>query len=289
VKRLLVCTIARNVAPHVYRWADLASQLAMTLFMEGWETSVSIVENDSTDGTDRGLRQIEEQWTRTHSPMERVWLSTDKLGTTQYPSVWNADRLRNLAAARQRCLDQVGAEQLATFDKVAYVEVDVTYDPKWCAELVLARHPAAAGIEPDIYSGWSLRSATHPKESTYLYDTCATRATELDTCWDVTERCGKWRGESLVPTNLGGYDGNCLHRVWSTFNCFCVYNAFPFQHGLHWDHVNLRLNTGQPWVQRGDYTSGWLDADTSVMCELFRSHAGCTNVLLNTNCLVRHA
>ncbi len=151
----------------------------------------------------------------------------------------------------------------------------------------MANHPRAAGIEPDIYSGWSLRSESNPKESVFLYDTCATRATKNDVTWDIGENGGKWRGESLVRTDLGGVNANCLHRVWSTFNGFCVYRAKPFADGIKWGYVNKRLNTGQMRIEDGDMDSGFLEADTAHVCESFHA-AGYGQVLLNTNCLIRH-
>lgn len=286
MKRLLVCTIARDVRPCLDTWFQQIFSLRNRLAEAGWVCELSVYENDSMDGTAEWLRFM-------LAPSDAIMLSTEKLGTQRYPSVWSLDRLRNLAAARQACLDQVG--DLSRFDKIAYVEPDVTYDPHWAKELVLARHPQAAGLgEPDIYSGWSLRSESHPKESTFLYDTCATRASPLDTCWDIGEEGGQWRGKSLIPTNLGGVDNNCLHRVWSAFNGFCVYNARPFTEGLKWDYLNPRLNTGQQHITETDETGrvikrqGWLDADTAVMCEAFRAR-GYNGVYLNTNVLVRHA
>lgn len=241
---------------------------------------ISVAENDSIDGSDLWLKTKSVLW-RKNSDFH---LSTLKLHTTKYPSVWNIARIRNLAAARQRCLDQVPGG-LQRFTKIAYIEPDVTYDPSWCSELVFANHPRAAGLpEPDIYSGWSLRSERHPKESTFLYDTCATRATSQDTCWDVQEKWGTWRGNSLVRTPLEGVHANALHTVWSTFNCFCVYNAEPFASGrVKWGYLNKRLNpSGIP------VDGFFLDADTVVVCEDFRT-AGYDGVYLNTNCLVRHA
>lgn len=282
MKHVLIATIVRNAAPHIWRYADLVNQLGRRLGREGWECSLSLYENDSTDGTDMAVHGVKRELASAYGPMRDVWVTTDRLGTQQYGSVWSIDRLRNLANARQACLDQVG--DLSRFDKIAYIEPDVTYDPHWAAELILARHPIAAGVgEPDIYSGWSLRTLKHPKESVFLYDTCATRQTNKDACWSF-EREGKWRSQSVFVTDLGGVDSNCLHWVWSTFNCFCVYNARPFIEGLRWDYANARLDTGQTRLSDGT----WLDADTAVMCEAFRAR-GYNGVYLNTNVLIRHA
>jgi hypothetical protein len=285
MKKILVCTIARNVEKQLPEWAKRLERLRFLLAQEGWLTDFSVYENDSTDLTSSTAKALLDGLGNQDS---RIWFTSEVIGTKHYGSIWNIDRLRNLANARQKCLDQIGSDALQTYHKIAYIEPDVTYDPVWCSELVLARHPRAAGLgEPDIYSGWSLRTQKNPKESIFLFDTCATRATKDDVCWDITERNGTWRGATVVPTDLGGHDAMCLHPVWSTFSCFCVYNAEPFKRGVRWGFVNARLNTGQTPV--GDTAFlGWLDADTSVVCEAFRAR-GYDKVYLNTNCLIRHA
>ena len=295
MRRLLVCTIVRDALPHLDTWWHQLAELTKLVAGE-YDVTLSVAENDSVDGSAGWLRLQYDRWGDWHANwgplLDGFHLSTQTLGTQRYPSIWSVDRLRNLATARQQCLDQV--PDLAAFDKVAYVEVDCTWDARWCQELVLARHPLAAGLgEPDIYSGWSLRPLSNPKESVFLYDTCATRATKDDTCWDVTEQCGRWRGATVIPTDLGGPDSMCLHPVWSTFSCFCVYNAEPFKRGVRWDYLNPRLDTGQPRYGRAgpdlqQHIEGWLDSDTSVLCEAFRAR-GYDKVYLNTNCLVRHS
>jgi len=275
-RRLLVCTIARDVFPHLNTWHRQFVDLTAHLQAKGWRVDLSVYENDSVDGTAGQLNSL-------GINMPDYVIRTDRLGTQRYGSIWSIDRLRNLAHARQQCIYQAVARYGWVWDKIVYIEPDVTYDPSWCSELILARHPLAAGIgEPDIYSAWSLRPLSNPKESVYLYDTCATRAGCDDICWDVNESGGTWRAGSLVPTNLGGVDGNCLHRVWSTFNCFCVYNAKPFKEGVKWGIINKRIDPSGIKVE-GFY----LDADTVNICEQFRER-GYGGIYLNTNCLVRH-
>jgi len=283
MKNLLICTIARNMRPHLDTWYSQILRLAAILKDE-YTVTVSVAENDSTDGTAEWLAALP-----ANSQGLPVIVSTEVLGTLQYSSIWSLDRIYNLATARQKCLDQ--AEEiigLQAFDKVAYIEPDVTYDPAWCSELVFARHPGEAHIEPDIYSGWSLRTLTNPKESVFLYDTCATRQSSTDVCWDFSKE-QQWKGESLIRTNLGGANAMCLHRVWSTFNCFCVYNAKPFIDGHRWRHWNRRINPGSGIiVAHPDGGTAYLDADTVAICEEFRQY-GYSKIFLNTNCLVRHA
>lgn len=273
-KKLLICTIMRNQELNVH---DYMMQLLSIckLISEEYDTEISIFENDSTDST---VASVEMHLQYLTGKLPKVTFKSEKIGTQQYGSVWSADRLKNLAMYRNKCLEGF---DLTQFDKIAYIEPDIEYDPRWCAELILAKHPAQAGFKPHIYSAWSLRSYANPKESTYLYDTCATRQLDTDVCWDF-EKQDTWRANTLIKTHFSDVDSNCLHALWSTFNCFCVYDAEPFKKGLRWDYINKRLDTKQQKI--GD---GWLDADTSVMCENFRA-MGYNNIVINTNCLTRH-
>lgn len=284
MKRLLVCSILRNSRPHLDRWFGQLLRL-QSLCADEWEMCLSVYENDSIDGTAECLVSLSKN---AHAFMGKVIVGSEKLGTPHYSSIWHPDRMRNLAMARQKCLDQANAKWgLDSFQKVAYIEPDVAYDPIWCFELILARHLTVASIgDPDIYSGWSLRSEIHPKESVYLYDTCATRQTDRDTCWDFFKQ-QTWKDESLIKTHLNHFNSNCLHKVWSTFNCFCVYKMEPFLRGARWGWVNTRLNTGQQYINDGDNGSGWCEADTVCICERFRA-MGYNGIYLNTNCLIRH-
>lgn len=282
-RKVLICTIMRDVEKSLSNWYEGIKGLISHLSKEGWTIDLSVYENDSVDYTAFNAEALLDSF-RCMGIVTQF--RSEKLGTQKYGSVWSLDRINNLAAARQACLDQV---DMTKYDKVCYIEPDVTYDPFWLRELILARHPKAAGIgDPDVYSGWSLRSLSNPKESVFLYDVCATRATSEDICWDVGESGGAWRGKSLVPTNLGGPDANCLHSVWSAFNCFCVYNAKPFKEGVRWGIVNKRVNPSR--IQVGTDDNGfihYLEADTVNICEQFRER-GYNGIYLNTNCLIRH-
>lgn len=277
MKQILVCTIVRNQEANLDIWYKQLVELHNEC--PDWQFSVSVYENDSTDRTKEMLKDYQDIY-----PRLLFFVRSDDLGTKQYGSIWSIDRLRNLAAYRNNCLSGF---DLRTYDKIAYIEPDVTYDPKWCKELILAEHPRRAGFNPDIYSGWSLRSLSHPKESTFLYDTCATRQGPNENCWDFAA-AHEYNDLSLIKTHISNIDSNCLHTAWSTFNCFCVYNAKPFVDGLRWGYVNHRFNPGQQYIDDGDIGSGWLDADTVVMCERFRA-MGHERIVYNTNCLIRHS
>jgi len=279
VKNILVCTIIRNQINNLDRWWHQLHELVA--HCPEYNFTFSIFENDSTDGTKEWL-------VKNLSNQENVVFSSVDIGTRQYGSVWSVDRIKNLAHYRQKCLNQVN---INIFNKVAYIEPDIEYDAKWCSELINARHPAQLGIVPDIYSAWALRSLNNPKESTFLYDTCATRQTKDDLVWNF-ESESKWRRETVQPTDLGGADSNCLHTLYSTFNCFCVYNSEAFktkssQSEVKWGYTNKGLNTNQTSFRDHDNNISWLDADTAVICEDFREK-GYNKIYINTNCLVRH-
>lgn len=271
MKNVLICSIIRDQHRLLGLWWLQLRRLYDELKNE-CNITLSIYENDSVDDSKNIIDGLLQK-----KFIETIFLS-EKLGTQKYGSIWDVNRIKNLANARNQCLNNVDLDK---FDKIVYIEPDIIYDSVWCAELILARHPAQVGIIPDIYSGLSLRSFSHPKESMYVYDTAACRMDKDDIYWDFNKENEFW-GRSLIPTNLGGIDTNCLHRIYSTFNCFCVYNAEPFKRGLRWKYINKRINASKICVE-----DGWLDCDTSIICEDFRS-MGYNNILLNKNCIVRH-
>lgn len=171
-KKILVCTIMRNQEDNILTWRNQLERLIQNC--PEYDFTISVYENDSTDLTKEYLDSIRESFIILNIDFI---IKCENIGTQKYGSVWSLDRIKNLANARQRCIDQVGH---LNFDKIAFIEPDIEYDPNWCKELILAKHPEQASIVPHIYSAWSLRSSFHPKESSYLYDTCATRQTDKD-------------------------------------------------------------------------------------------------------------
>lgn len=270
-KHILICSIFRDAAGNIEQWFNNLGVL-IQLIKDDYIASVSFYENDSIDSTPKLINSHISKLSISQSSFV-----SEKLRNKRYTSIWSYDRLKDLAYYRQKCLN---AFDLNQFDKIAYIESDILYDPEWCKELILAKHPASIGKNPDIYSGWSLRSQSNPKECMYLYDTCATRLTKDHTSLSIPEN--EFTDRSFVRTPITGYGANCLHQAYSTFNCFCVYNAEPFKRGVKWNFLNERLNTGQT-----KYDGGWLDADTAVMCEDFHKN-GFSNIFINKNCIIQH-
>lgn len=274
MNNILICCIIRNQENNLNLWQRQLKELTKLINSNVY---LSIFENDSSDSTKKILQAVD------YSFVKDFVLTCENFNKKFYGSVWNLDRLKNLAFYRQSCIDQAFAKwQSIIFDKIIYIEPDIEYDPKWCCEIVNARHPASLNINVDIYSGWSLRSINHPKESCYLYDTCASRQYETDTCWNFENEL-KWDGESLIKTNLGGFDVNCLHSIYSTFNCFCAYNAKPFYQGIKWGFSNKRVNSSNFRLENGEF----LEADTVNIVEQFRENKY-HNVYINKNCIIRH-
>jgi len=139
-KKILICTIMRNQENNIARWYNQIQRLM--LWCPDYDFTISVYENDSTDETKSVLNVFKKNGSFSFI------LGSENIGTKQYASVWSLDRLRNLATYRQKAINQVGN---LDFDKIAFIEPDVSYDPKWCSELINAKHPEQAGIVPDIY------------------------------------------------------------------------------------------------------------------------------------------
>src|SRR4051812_44291703 len=110
MKRLLICTIMRNQRDHIDTWLAQLCELVASIRSE-YTVEVSVYENDSTDGTYPYLIDRSAEVTlRGNVPYLAASFaaSSETLNTVQYPSVWSIDRLRNLANARQACLDRAG-------------------------------------------------------------------------------------------------------------------------------------------------------------------------------------
>jgi hypothetical protein len=276
-ENILICSIFRDQQANLKLYTDQLTKL-INLVVNKYNIYISWYENDSKDLTSIQLNEIKSYF-RNHTKIKDIFYTSEQLNTKKYGSVWNTERIINLSNARNKAVFQ-GINNYF-FDKIVFIEPDIKYDANWCKELILAEHPNQAGINPDIYSAWSLRSENHPKESFYLYDTCACRQNENDTCWNFNNE-NQWINESLIKTDFGGPDGNCLHRIYSTFNCFCVYNAKPFYNGVSFGYTNTRINPSNIKIN-----NEWLDSDTVNIVEKFREK-GYNNVLVNRNCIVRH-
>ena len=108
--KILICTISRNNAKRLKRWNRQLNSLLDNL-LENNSVELSIYENDSTDGTDRILSKYAAELTKRCT----TTFTSTKLGTEHLIGKEGA-RVKNIAAARNNCLEQ--ASDLSIFDKI---------------------------------------------------------------------------------------------------------------------------------------------------------------------------
>jgi len=92
-----------------------------------------------------------------------------------------------------------------------------------------------------------------------IYDAWASRITDKDEGW---------------PPGVAVEGFPKRMDVWSTFNCFCKYNAEPMKNNISFSGFNKRLNK--------------YDCDTAVICENFRE-AGYNKIVLDGRYSVFHS
>ena len=217
----------RDREAHLTTWYNQILELMKEYPKDSF--SLSIYENDSKDASPNLIKNFD------YKSFYEVKIRTELIGTPYYGSVLNKARVEQLAAARNQCLEQI---DLNPFDKILWIEPDVQYDPKKMKEII--------DKNIDIASPKSIQPATH---SHRLYDCWATRVNSADNEWDF------------------GFVGYGWCPVWSTFNCFCVYNAQPFKEGARF--------IGN-------------DCDTVEICKTFRD-MGYENIQINLDIVVIHA
>jgi hypothetical protein len=224
--RCLISTIIRNRGPHVPTWCDQLVLLAK--HNPDIKFYLSVFENDSEDNTKQVLRLVEKKF---QNHFEAVKMTTSDLGWPYFGSIKAEERVRYLAEARNKTLNQMHTlYDLALFDKIVCVEPDILYSPEQISSLLYS--------DLDIASGYSILPHGFGVPD-WIYDSWATRVNPDDS---------EYRGPKVseLPNLL---------TVASTFNCFCVYKALPFAEGLRFSGVNPRTLT-------------W-DCDTTNICFAF--------------------
>jgi hypothetical protein len=208
-KEILICSIFRNRAKFVERWYKQISAIA-EYYQEEYDFSVSAYENDSIDDTKQKVVSYE------YEKFKKFYFTSETKNTIYYPSIANEDRVKNLAAARNRCLE-ADLLNLNKFDRIIFIEPDFKYTLDDAIKIISAEQIYNKKI--DIISGISLTDNR-------FYDSWATRKTSLD----------------VNTGNNQPYSGGLL-PYWSTFNGFCNYNAEPFLKGIRFGWFNKRLNS----------------------------------------------
>jgi len=166
---------------------------------------LSIYENDSTDNTAELLQELQ------FNGFKAVHILSETLGTASFGSTKEAERVKNLAEARNKAT----LPHSQDVDIVAMIEADITYTPDIFATLLNT---------PTV---WDIVSAvTVFPHANILYDAWATR---------------KQNQTQYVSEN------NSLHNDWeqqpfgkyaSTFNGVCLYRADAFNQVQGFNYIS---------------------------------------------------
>lgn len=236
MSNILVSTIVRNREATIPSWHSQIKDLVTQDPDNNYY--LSVYENDSEDKSIELIKSLDYSFFKDHV------ILTEKLHTEYFASVQSFQRVDNLAKARNQSIYKSGF--LNKCDYVLSVEPDSEYIAMEALEHVISQK------NYDVISGMSV---CHNLEWPPLYDSWATRKTKHDESWDFSIAL-----EGLIP-------------VWSTFNCFCMYNAEPFKNNITFSGFNKRLD--RP------------DCDTTVVCERFRSN-GYNKIYMNCNFKIIH-
>jgi hypothetical protein len=206
-RKILICSIFRNRDKFVERWYDQINSIAK-YYKDEYDFTVSIYENDSIDNTKDKLLLLK------NNNFKNLFLTMEDIKTNYYPSIVNQDRVKNLANARNHCLN-IKDLDLSKFYKIIFIEPDFQYELSSAIKIISAEK--INNIKFDIISGISIFNGI-------FYDFWATRKTENDT-------------QTKIDIS------NTVEPFWSTFNGFCSYNPEAFHKGLRFRWFNDRLDT----------------------------------------------
>lgn len=222
-KNILISTIFRNSESKLSRYHFQIKNLVEN-FSE-YNFFLSIYENDSSDNTKSILKNLDWKFLTDFSVI------SEDIGTNFYGSIPDEQRVKNLAAARNKTLE--AKNFLKNSDYVLSIESDIKFDLN-CADQILNFQEKNKLKNVDIVSAVSYRR--DKKGTMKHYDLWATRRTP-------DEEFGK------IYKNID------YEKYYSTFNCFCLYTAQPIKQGIRFGWYNTRINR--------------FDCDTVVICEEF--------------------
>ncbi len=195
---ILISTIIRNRITTLPMWSSQIAELVK--FNPDIEFTLSCYTNDNYDGSNDFLANLK------IPGLSSYVLKNETLNTIQYGSWKSAERVNNLANARNQTLAQV---DLTKFDRILVIEPDIKYEPKLMRPILISDY--------DVISA---RSISHGCEN---YDTWGSRRNELDKDWT-----------GATPLT----DTEC----WATFHCFVSYNVKPIIAGARFSGFNHKLN-----------------------------------------------
>lgn len=230
---VLIYSIIRNNGEHFDRFYNQIRSVVE--FNKDYEFYLSIYENDSADNTKQKL--FSKDW----SFVKGISIISENLGTQMYGSVKDAQRVENLAKARNKAIE--AGNFLYHCDYVLMVEGDNAYSAEDVRKLL-----KFGDKEPDfdIVSAISIRpNGTH-------YDWWATRTTPIYK-----------QGASEIPKN---FDSKDYGKFYSTSNGLCLYKADGFKKGARHGWINDATNK--------------FDCEMVVLCQEFNK-VGHGNVYVN--------
>lgn len=208
-EKILVYSIIRNRDKYIPRFRSQLKKMVMS--NQEYEFYLSIYENDSTDLTKSEL--FKQDW----SFFKGVSIISENINTEYFESVKDAQRVENLAKARNRAIEAAGF--LDKVDYVLMVEGDVIYSNEDIKKLLTFKE-----MEPnfDIVSSISLRkNGKH-------YDWWATRTSAIYN-----------KDKSEIEED---YENKKYGKYYSTSNGLCLYRSKPFKEGIrhHWINTETK-------------------------------------------------
>lgn len=239
-KKILICSIVRDRARYLNLWLNQINMMIDRC--PNYEFFLSVYENDSVDGSSKILKSLD------FSKFKDFFIKSENLNTPSFGSVKDDHRVCLLAEARNKAIYECNF--LDYCDEVLFIEPDIDYDPSELSNII-TDHSC------DILSAKSRH--IHNVMPHEIYDNWASRFTEKDESW-------------LTGAAVEGFPKRV--EVWSTFNCFCKYNAEPIKNKISFSGFNKRLNK--------------YDCDTAVICENFRE-AGYDKIVLDGRYSVFHS
>ena len=204
MKNVLICSIARDVAPVIDYTLSVIKRQAEKL-ADDYNISMSIFENDSVDNTVDLINGFD--W----EGVLDFTFTSETLGTQKFDSVVDKSRIDGIAFCRNACMKAV---DLSKFDIVVWLDADYVQTEDCIKKLIEAVDSDKDGTA-DIASAYSLHADINRPEME-LFDKWATRAKPEHIWWHCVPH-------KLLPDVVD---------VYATFNGLCAYKAQPFKDGL---------------------------------------------------------
>ena len=231
-EKVLVYSIIRNREQNINRFYSQLKKLVAE--SPEFDFYLSIYENDSEDQTKQQI--FSKDW----SFFKGVSIISENINTQYFNSVKDAQRVENLAKARNRAIEAGGF--LDKVDYVLMIEGDVIYSEDHARQLLTFKEK-----EPDfdIVSTISLRkNGKH-------YDWWATRTSPIFN-----------ESKSEIEPD---YQNKKYGKYYSTSNGLCLYRAKPFQEGIRHGWINS--------------TTKEFDCEMVVLCQEFHKK-GYSNIYI---------